>query len=143
MSKGFTLVECTLAGAIVSLLALALLEGVILCGKLGHENGQLLAAEGYAWDLAWDRLNWRNDRLLVGTVSENIASNECPAICREVSGAQAKRTITVSSVTAPSGTYAYKTIAVEVEWGPTGRRKRLADYGLVIKVAKGSIERGE
>ena len=62
-----TLIEVILAGSIAVLMTLALLEGIIVSTKISHENAQLLAAEGYAWETAWRWLSKAsNDLVLSG-----------------------------------------------------------------------------
>jgi prepilin-type N-terminal cleavage/methylation domain-containing protein len=57
MRRGFTLVECMLAGALLALLSLALLEGVGVATRVAEANARLLAADSLAWDAAWKTFN--------------------------------------------------------------------------------------
>jgi prepilin-type N-terminal cleavage/methylation domain-containing protein len=57
MRKGFTLAECMVAGAVLCLLSLALLQGIPMVTRIANENAQLLAADSLAWDAAWKTFN--------------------------------------------------------------------------------------
>ena len=113
MRSGMTLIEVILAGSIAVLMTLALLEGIIVSTKISHENAQLLAAEGYAWETAWRWLSKASNDLngsstmmyypdAAGVV---IASNECPTICRDLTCASGSRRIWPETAArrAPSG----------------------------------------
>ena len=50
MRDGFTLLECTLAGALLCLLAVALLEGIGVTTRVARENAEMLSADAVAWD---------------------------------------------------------------------------------------------
>ena len=166
MRRGMTLVEVMLAGAITVLVTLSLMEGLIFCAKISHENAQLTAAEAYAWDTAWKWLNKSYEKLNGSTQARYypnasgavISSNDCPMLCRALNGADARCYV---RVTMNAGSQAIvrhgvsetesKLIEVDVEWGPPGKRKRLNSlapatartFNLPIRVSKCSIERGE
>ena len=128
---GFTLTECALAGAILALTALALLEGVINSTNIAMENSRLLAADSYAFDLAWQRYNmqWTTPGTAISTKtltsSEFDPEESVPILCAE---AWPKPTVkvTVSPVYETIGNaieYHGKTIGVDLEWGPSKRRR--------------------
>ena len=126
MKKGFSLVECMLAGSITCLMVLVLFEGIIVASKIAHENSQYLAASDYAFDLAWQKFNESKDTLKnhqaynTITVSETISSNAAPALF--YSGSPAMSYVSYYRVEEPTnGVF----ISVNVEWGPSGSRKRL------------------
>ena len=54
---GATLIEVMLAAAILSLMVLALFEGIAVSARIARENAEYLQADAYAFDLAWKRFN--------------------------------------------------------------------------------------
>lgn len=72
---GFTLVEVMVAGSVLALLSLAFFEGVIVASKIARENSERMAAEAFAFDLAWMRFNEAYKSLALGTRSYNVAQN--------------------------------------------------------------------
>ena len=170
--KGMTLVEVMLAGSIAAVSTLALMGSFAVIAKVGRENTQLLAAEAYAWDTAWTWLNKPYDKLKVSTSASSYGSwypsdagaetTISDADCHALNlwpGSPPKcyvrvRARTGKDVTSPphgvTGTE-WKEIQVDVEWGPSGARKRLNAFGsttvpncrIPISVTKCSIERGE
>ena len=161
--KGMTLVEVMLAGSIAAFAVLALMEGLAVIAKVGRENSRLLAAEAYAWDTAWKWLNkpWDN---LNGSTTWQWYPNEAgytvsDADCHEINAWPGSEPKCYVRVRAQSGVanprhgvtqYEAKIIEVDVEWGPSGDRKRLNAFGgtttpsyhVPIGVVKCSIERG-
>lgn len=165
MRRGMTLVEVMLAGSIAVLATLSLMEGLIVGTKISHENAQMTAAEGYAWDVAWIWLNKSYDDLN-GSTTEKwypdrngyvISSNACPMLCKEMAGADARCYVRVSMKAGDKAVKRHgvaetetKLIEVDVAWGPSSQRLRLnslapdtaKSYHLPISVYKSSIERG-
>ena len=156
--QGITLVEVMLAGAIVSVLTGAFLAGISVSAKVSRENSEILAAEAYAWDTAWKWFNKSDEDLndseeMVfypdGSGAE-ISSNECPMIYRESAPARCFVGVT-GKVPADAASSSYvKRIDVNVEWGASGRRRRLnilgvADgesYAIPVTIYKSPIDRG-
>ena len=170
--KGMTLVEVMLAGSIAAFSVLALMEGLIVIAKVSRESSQILAAEAYAWDTAWEYLNVSFEKLKVPTSASNygnwypsdngqettISDADCHAL-NLWPGSPPKCYVRVRARTGldvanpPHGITgtAWKEIQVDVEWGPSGGRKRLNAFDsantpnchIPISVTKCSIERGE
>ena len=160
--RGVTLVEVMLAGAIAVLFTLALMEGLIVAAKLSNENSQLLAADAYAWDMAWKWFNKKYDDLVTTDVNGiiyqgTVSSNECPTLCRQLVGSDARVGIRVRTVTITR--HSVETVARQVDidlaWGPASDRKSLngmfngvvesgtKSYSHPISIYKCSIDRGE
>lgn len=143
MRKGFTLLECTLAGALLSLLAVVFLEGISVATRISTENAQLLAADGVAWDAVWKKFNESYDNMSVGTRTETLVESAAPSLYAE--GCEAKLTVQVSAV---SGFPNLKCISADVEWGPERQvdgktaRRRLSDYHRVW-VYRSSLKRSK
>ena len=134
--RGLTLIEVMLAASITALVVLVLLEALIFGARIAKENSQLLAADAYAFDVAWRHCNESFDKMqTLRNQSYNIPSNAAPAISLP-GWPQAKCYVTVTN----SGVG--KMIAVDVEWGATGHRKRLNSYHRTESY-KSQIERGE
>lgn len=155
--RGMTLVEVMLAGSISVLFTLSLMEGLVVAAKISNENSQLLAADAFAWDTAWKWFNKKFDDLpgsSAGVVYYGtVASNECPVLCRQLAGADAKWAVRVKA-----GTFARhgvetvgKQIEVDVAWGPASDRRSLSGFAESgtrtfshpVTLDKCSIERGQ
>ena len=54
---GFTLVELLLAGAILATISVGALIGMIRLSNFVDKRGELMAADGFCWDLAWNLFN--------------------------------------------------------------------------------------
>lgn len=163
---GFTLVEAMLAGSIAILLTLSLLEGFIVAAKISHENSELLAAEAYAWDVAWKWLNKSYADLpeIAAGYTYDSGSNplivideeDCPMISAARAGGDPRlvvRVVTCAGTTAVQRNgvaVEAKRIDVDVAWGPVGDRKSLnglaessaKSYNIPISVYKAPIDRG-
>ena len=131
MRKGFTLVECMLATSIICLLTLVLFEGVIMSTRIAHENADLLAAEAVAWDAVWKRFNEDFDWLARGTVTVNLSDPMAPQLMKY--DAKPVLKVTVGD-TDEAGFSSLATdmlkISADVEWGPSGRRRKLSDLSV-------------
>ena len=121
--RGATLVEVMLAGAIVTLLSLALFEGIAVASRIAHENAELLSAEAVAWDAVWKKFNEEYSTIVPGTTTETLSSNAAPALVMSQYSAPVL-TITVSTVENYS---TLRCIEGDVEWGPSAKRRRLSD----------------
>lgn len=159
--KGVTLVEVMLAGAISVLFTLTLMEGLIVAAKISNENSQLLAADAYAWDTAWKWFNKKYDDLCNTSGGEVkygvVSSNDCPVLCRQMTGGDAKWAVKVSLVTVTRHEVATKAklIEVNVAWGPPSDRKSLngmfsdkiqagtSHFSHPVSIYKCEIDRGQ
>lgn len=130
------MIEVMLAASISALMVLVLLEALIFGARIARENSQLLAADAYAFDVAWRHCNESFDRMqTLRNQAYDISSNAAPAI--SLAGwPKAKCYVTVTN--AGPG----KMIAVDVEWGAAGRRRHLNSYHRT-EVYKSHVERGE
>ena len=54
---GVTLLEVLLAGAIVSIVVLSMLEGFTVAARVCHENAAMLRADNIAFDLLWRKFH--------------------------------------------------------------------------------------
>ena len=54
---GVTLLEVLLAGALVSIVVLAMLEGFTTAARICHENAEVLRADNIAFDLLWRKFH--------------------------------------------------------------------------------------
>ena len=127
--RGVTLIEMMLAGAILTLLSLALFNGISVAARIAHENAELLSAEAVVWDAVWKRFNEdystsiRNSAAN-GWVEETLTSNAAPALAvyGTASGAMPKLKLRVSAI---SETLCC--IEGDLEWGPANKRRTLSD----------------
>ena len=160
--KGVTLIEVMLAGAITVLFTLSLMEALIVSAKISNENAQLLAADAYAWDVAWKWFNKKYDDLTTtdanGIIYQGtVSSNECPTLCRQLVGADPKvgirvRTVTINRHSVES---VVRQVDVDMAWGPASDRKSLngmfdgvvetgtKSYSHPISIYKCKIDRGQ
>ena len=122
MRGGFTLLECTLAGALLCLLAVALLKGIGVTTLVARENAETLSADAVAWDALWTAFNM-DDRSLDLAASERALSEAAaPDLYHAAHPARLK--VWVSAV---PGYPSLKGIAAAVEWG-TAPRKALTNF---------------
>jgi len=159
--KGVTLVEVMLAGGIAVMMTLSIMEGLIVAAKISNENSQLLAADAYAWDMAWKWFNKKYDDLATADVNGIIyqglvSSNECPVLCKELVGSDARVGIRVRTVTERRHSVEAVTrqIDVDMAWGPASDRKSLngmfngvvesgtRSYSHPVSIRKCKIDRG-
>ena len=117
MRDGFTLLECTLAGALLCLLAVALLEGIGVTTRVARENAEMLSADAVAWDALWTAFNM-DDRSLALATSERVLSEAAaPDLYHAAHPARLK--LWVSPV---PGFPSLKGITAAVEWGAAPRK---------------------
>lgn len=117
---GFTLVELVFASTLMLVASLALFGGISYCSRVTHDNSQLLAADAYAFDVAWMRFNENYDSFTPLLLAENITSNAAPVLWNESAPAVCYTIITNTSDL--SGFI----IDVSVAWGPPGHRRILS-----------------
>ena len=147
MRRGVTLTEVMIAGAIFSLLALTLFEGVALAARLSQENAEYLAADAYAFDLAYKRSRENYGELMKvrdakngAVLRETISSNACPVIFRPGNGNAAESLTRINWAKTADGQDDPNAllISVDVEWGPQGKRRTLSDrFGAAVIVKSG------
>ena len=75
MRKGFTLVECMVAGAMLALVVTAFMKAISVINRVEHENAQYMEADAIVWDAialnfntnyaALKREYWGDDHWLV------------------------------------------------------------------------------
>lgn len=111
---GFTLVETMMAGAILALLTCALLEGIIVATRLSRENSERLAAEAFAFDLAWMKFNEDYASLSIGTTPYSVAPH-VPVLAAWPDASAMTSVFTTNGI-------AGKFIVSEVRWGPRNSR---------------------
>ena len=108
-------------------MVLVLFEGIIVAGRIAHENSQFLAASDYAFDLVWQKFNASKEALIelpaytTVTVPETLSSNAAPVLYYANSPAKSYVSYYRVEDTLTNGVY----ISANVEWGPVGKRKRL------------------
>ncbi len=121
MRDGFTLLECTLAGAILCLISLALLNGVGVTTRVARENAEMLSADAVSWDAIWTAFNMDFDRLsgYRGELSETAAP--------DLYNAAHPATLDVRIADVP-GFASLKSITAAVEWGSPSRRNGLTNF---------------
>ena len=141
--KGATLVELMLAGAILALVVTSLFEGVLVANRIAHENAELLAAQAIAADAVWWRFNERYD----GKSGLDPVLMEWRALSRKSAPLlsrydQAPRLgVGVSAIAETGWDAEMRVITADVEWGPTGRRRKLSDSGHEVRVCRGTFGR--
>ena len=121
MRKGFTLVECAVAGALLAALALVFLQGIGVATRIAEENARLLAADGVAWDAVWKTFNEDYDSIAIGSNTVWLSESAAPQLY--VEGYQAELTVVVTNFnmgTKVGGEWKYspmKSIEADVAWG--------------------------
>lgn len=131
---GATLIEVMLAAAILSLMVLALFEGIAVSARIARENAEYLQADAYAFDLAWKRFNESYGALRnfvsvsqpEKNIDEDITEEAAPMLHRP--GASAVSHTTIRRIADPNDASAELgvLISVDVEWGARRARRRLS-----------------
>lgn len=142
MRRGFTLLECTLAGALLCLLSVALLKGVGVTTRVARENAGLLAADGIVYDALWTAFNGGYDDLeKMATGSDGLALSEAAA--PDLYNTEYPPLLKVWVAGVP-GFASLKCVTAALEWGvPTdanagpGERR----YGLTNFVYRSDVRR--
>lgn len=122
MRGGFTLLECTLAGALLCLLAVALLKGIGVTTRVARENAETLSADAVAWDALWTAFNMDDRSLDLAASERELSEASAPDLYHAAHPARLK--LWVSPV---PGYPSLKGIAAAVEWG-TAPRKALTNF---------------
>ena len=140
--RGVTLIEVMLAGAILTLLSLALFNGISVATSIAHENAELLSAEAVVWDAVWKRFNEDYSTSIRNSadnvwVEETLTSNAAPALAiyGTASSAMPKLRLRVSHF---SETLCC--IEGDLVWGPANKRRTLSDVCPVF-VYRGELGR--
>ena len=131
---GATLIEVMLAAAILSLMVLALFEGIAVSARIARENAEYLQADAYAFDLAWKRFNESYGALRnfvsvsqpEKNIDEDITEEAAPMLHRP--GSSAVSHTTIRRIADPNDASAELgvLISVDVEWGARRARRRLS-----------------
>lgn len=146
--RGVTLVEVMLAGGILALLSVALLNGIGQSAQLTHDDSEYLFAHCYAFDVALKRSREKFSSLLSirnstngAEFRETISSNACPTLYREGSGNAAESITRITWAKDATGAADQNAlmISVDVEWGPRGKRKKLSNSDSAVVVVKTKI----
>ena len=123
-----------LASAIFGFMVLALFEGVIVATRIAHENAELLAAEAVAWDATWKCFNESADDLKKSIAAGNEQSQWLnrkiePQLYRYDTAPK----LTMYFATNKTGQQLVGwsgdliEIKADLEWGNSGRRRKLSD----------------
>lgn len=110
----FTLVEVLVAGGILALLTCAMLEGIIVAMRISKENAEHLAAEAFAFDLAWMKFNEEYSALRLGRTSYDVGAL-VPALATWPDATAQTYVYTTNGITG-------KFIVSEVRWGSNNSR---------------------
>lgn len=142
MRRGFTLLECTLAGALLCILSVALLKGVGVATRVAHENAEILAADGIVWDALWTTFNGNYDDLeMMATDEKGLKLSEAAA--PDLYNAEYQPLLKVS-VTSVPGFASLKCVTAALEWGvppgenPDSDKRR---YGFTNFVYRSDVRR--
>ena len=148
MRRGVTLIEVTIAGTLLAILSLTFFEGVGLAARISQENAEYLAADAYAFDLAYKRscesyanlLNVRNSKL-GAVMRETISSNACPVLYREGNANAAQALTRINWAKTASGTDDPNALAIsiDVEWGAANRRRLLSNRFSPAVIVKSGV----
>ena len=137
--KGFTFIEMMIAGAILGIIAFGALVGVVRLSKFAEEQTELLAADGFCWDMIWKLYNEdfstgydlrdpdNPQSCSVAMPSITVTAAELPALCKDDWAAPVCYVTASNRVDASTGKLLDEGvfITVNLEWGPTGARRIL------------------
>lgn len=144
--RGVTLVEVMIAGMLLSFLAIILFEGAAFSARLAKKNAEYLAADAFAFDLAWKRFHEDYAKLKAMIPSgrssvaivETISSTAVPALVpgtaattgtrtsgTNANGGSPTATTTIAWAKNRNGSNDTTALAltVDVEWGPANDRR--------------------
>lgn len=88
---GLTLIELMLAGVILGMLAFGAIWGMMHIVNFVERRGELLAADGYCWDVAWAIFNCDYDKLTATIVNGDPARPDVGPAYYEIRGTLRKR----------------------------------------------------
>ncbi len=126
---GFTLVEMMFAAAMLVVATMALFGGISYCARATHDESQFLAADAYAFDVAWQRFNEDFENYVPRIFTETISSNAAPVLWNKNSPAVCHTIITNTPDMAGF------IIDVSVIWGPEDHLRALS-YRPGIKIER-------
>ena len=144
MRRGFTFVELLLAGGILGLVAFGAIIGIIRISGFVEQRAELMAADGYCWDVAWKLFNEDYDNLKFYVDNAHAANARVCEVKGRVlpKGQRSSNYEFLSHLQFPDSppvcyvtlSNAYDTagkavdgicIGVNLEWGPVGSRRIL------------------
>ena len=141
MRRGFTLVECMVAGAVFALMTLALFEGIIVATRIAHENADTLAAEAVVWDAVWKRFNENFDKLRSGTVEETLDESAAPQLAGYDTPPVLRVTVGPTDETGFCRSAADMVkISAGIEWGNHSARRTYTDAKVIRSRSERSNE---
>lgn len=119
----------------LTVVALALLEGVGVAARIARENAQVLEADAVAWDAVWKKFNENYDDLdrpkaagsTTWTFEETLVKKAAPGLYLEKSPAKLTLSVRPLLIAVGTGAVEMKAISADIEWGPANRRLRLSD----------------
>ena len=79
MRKGFTLVECMVAGAILVLVVTAFMQALAVINRVEHENAQYMEADAIVWDAIAESFNRKFEEIDRATIERETTVCEFPA----------------------------------------------------------------
>jgi len=138
MRKGFTLVECMLAGTLLCVAALALLQGLGVLSRVAKENAEMLEADAVVWDALAAEFNRPYDKINSATKTRLLTELEAPLLWSNSVG---NVRLTVRTAVMPMSNASgspLKSIAAWVEWGGPESRMTLTNF-----VYRSDVGRGE
>ena len=92
MRRGFTLVECMVAGAVLVLVVTAFMRALSVINRVEHENAQYLEADAIVWDAIAANFNRDYDDLK----AEYRADGRWQVRCFDVTNLQHRATLSVT-----------------------------------------------
>lgn len=137
MRNGFTLVECMLAGSLLCIAAVGLVQGLGVLSRVAAENAETLEADALTWDAIAAEFNREYDEIALGRTTRVLTEEEAPRLWSDAEGYEAKLTVRVRAM-APAERGVLKSIESWVEWGDRDNRKALTNC-----VYRSNIQRGE
>lgn len=118
--RGFTLVEVMVASSVLALMTLAFFEGIIVAQSIARANSERLAADGFAFDLAWMKFNQDYTALRANlgthTYSATDVAAAVPALAHWANDGTLSAQTQVYTSTGVPGVF----VRSAVSWGPNG-----------------------
>ncbi len=163
--RGVTLIEVMLASSIILFIVMVFFEGIVTMARISKENSELLAADAFAFDLAWCVYNQDYEESKVNNITRGIkvthkgindlnanwggtegwkdipttadGQSLVPLLVQNGWGTPQYRIEVATSENVKKG----KLIQVDVRWGPESARRSISQTH-PVRIFRANIARG-
>lgn len=115
MRKGFTLIECMIAGAVLVLVVTTFMMALSVINRVEHENAQFMEADAILWDALAREFN-REYEDLYRECEENKDSSQRNGWEKDVQVCSFPATLTVDYEALSTNNHEWILISAEIKW---------------------------